>query len=82
MLCRGSEISLWTLNGAPVLQQYVNVEGDDIVSACAFFEGTDHEYLERCLIFSGHKRGVVNVRIRRQALYGLWSSLIYRYGML
>lgn len=61
MLCRGSEVSLWTQNGDLILEQDVFVEGDDIISACAFYEGSGNEYLERDLIFTGHKKGVVNV---------------------
>ena len=61
VLCRGSAISLWTLNGDLILEQDVHVEGDDIISACAFYEGSGNEYLERNLIFTGHRKGVVNV---------------------
>lgn len=62
MLCRGSEVSIWTLNGSKMLEQNVLVEGDDIISSCAFYEGSGSEFLKRNLIFTGHKRGVVNVR--------------------
>lgn len=61
MLCRGSEVSLWTINGDLILEQNIYVEGDDMVSSCAFYEGSGNEYLERNLIFTGHRRGVVNV---------------------
>ena len=61
MLCRGQEISIWTLNGESMLQQAVNVESDDVISACAFYEGNGNEYLQCQLVFTGHKRGVVNV---------------------
>ena len=54
-------MSLWTLNGDLMLEQDVHVEGDDIISSCAFYEGTGNEYLERNLIFTGHRKGVVNV---------------------
>lgn len=37
------------------------VEGDDNIVSCAFYEGFGSEYLERDLIFTGHKKGVVNV---------------------
>lgn len=63
MLCRGSEVSLWTLNGDLILEQNIYVEGDDTISSCVFYEGSGNEYLERDLIFTGHKKGVVNVRI-------------------
>ena len=61
MLCRGLEVSLWTLNGDPILGEDIYVEGDDTISSCAFYEGSGNEYLERNLIFTGHKKGVVNV---------------------
>ena len=61
MLCRGPEVSLWTLNGDQILEQNVYVEGDDTISSCAFYEGSGNEYLERNLILTGHKKGVVNV---------------------
>lgn len=61
MLCRGPEVSLWTLNGDTILEQNICVEGDDAISSCAFYEGSGNEYLERNLIFTGHKKGVVNV---------------------
>ncbi len=61
MLCRASHISLFTLNGDPILSQNICVEGEDLISSCAFYEGNGNEYLERDLIFTGHKRGVVNV---------------------
>lgn len=63
MLCRGPEVSLWTLNGDPILEQNIYVEGDDTISSCASYEGSGNEYLERNLIFTGHKKGVVNVSL-------------------
>ena len=61
MLCRGPEVSLWTLNGDAILKQNIYVEGDENISSCAFYEGSGNEFLERNLIFTGHKKGVVNV---------------------
>ena len=63
ILCRGSKVSLWTLNGDLFLEQNIHVEGDHTVTSCAFYEGLGNEYLERNLIFTGHKKGVVNVRL-------------------
>ena len=63
MLCRGSEIALFTLNGESLLEQKICVEGDDMITSCAFYEGSGNEFLERDLIFTGHKRGVVNVSL-------------------
>ena len=61
MLCRARTVSLFTLNGEAVLDQDVCHEPDDVIIACAFYEGSGNEFLERDLIFTGHKRGVVNV---------------------
>ena len=61
MLGRNRVVSLHTLNGETILQQDVCVEGDDAVVSCAFYEGSGNEYLERDLIFTGQKKGVVNV---------------------
>lgn len=61
MLCRGSEVSLWTLNGDLILERDICVEGDDRITSCAFYEGQGNEFLERNLIFTGHRKGVVNV---------------------
>lgn len=64
MLCRGHTLSLCTLNGDLILEQNVCLEGEEAIISCAFYEGLGNEYLERDLIFTGHKRGVVNVSQR------------------
>lgn len=56
-------MSLWTLNGDLILEQNIYVEGDDIITSCAFYEGSGNEYLERNLVFTGHRKGVVNVSV-------------------
>ena len=61
MLCRGPDVALFTINGDFLAEQHVCVEGDDNITSCAFYEGSGNEFLERNLIFTGHKRGVVNV---------------------
>lgn len=70
MLCRGHNLSLSTLNGDFILDQNVCLEGEEAIISCAFYEGLGNEYLERDLIFTGHKRGVVNVRYRNSNPYG------------
>ena len=62
MLCRVRTVSLFTLNGERILDQDVSQESSDTITACAFYEGSGNEYLGRNLIFTGHRRGVVNVR--------------------
>ena len=62
MICRGPDVALFTLNGDCLLEQRVCVEGDEVVISCAFYEGMGNEYLEQDLIFTGHRRGVVNVQ--------------------
>ena len=65
MLCRGPEVALFTLNGDLLLEQNVCTEDDEIITACAFYEGAGNEYIEQDLVFTGHRRGVVNVRPNR-----------------
>ena len=71
MLCRGHYVSLFTLNGELILEQNICIEGDDAILSCAFYEGSGNEYLERDLIFTGHKRGVVNVNLQP---FPLWHA--------
>lgn len=65
MLCCGPNVLLFTLNGELILEQ--NVCGgtgeapDDYVHSCAFYEGSSSEWLENFLVFTGHRRGRVNV---------------------
>ena len=62
LLCSGPAAALYTLNGDLLLEQHVCAEGDETITSCAFYEGSGSEYLEQDLIFTGHKRGAVNVR--------------------
>ena len=63
MLCCGSRLLLFTLNGYLLLDQEIcdTDDPDDIISSCAFYEGVGNEWLDRELLFTGHRRGVVNV---------------------
>lgn len=61
MLCRGQKVALYTLNGELILDQNVCSDHDDWISSCAFYEGTGNEWLENTLVFTGQRRGVVNV---------------------
>ncbi|KAL8733219.1 MAG: hypothetical protein Q9166_002236 [cf. Caloplaca sp. 2 TL-2023] len=60
MVCRGPNLTLYTLNGDLIIDQHVCTE-DDIIVSCAFYEGSGNDYLERNLVFTGHRRGVVNI---------------------
>jgi hypothetical protein len=60
-VCRGNRITLYSLNGAVLLEQVVCDSSDDTTLACVFYEGVGDEWHERELVFTGHKRGVVNV---------------------
>ena len=66
VLCRGSRISIYTLNAEPLLDQAAGERDDDTVISCACYEGAGNEWLERDIVFTGHKRGVVKV----------WSKVI------
>ncbi|KAH7063205.1 hypothetical protein B0J12DRAFT_641803 [Macrophomina phaseolina] len=63
MLCTGPRLLLYTLNGRLLLDQDVcdSIDPDDTVYSCAFYEGVGNEWLEKELILTGHRRGVVNV---------------------
>lgn len=82
MLCRQRRVSLYTLNGVLLLDQDVCDNGDDQVVSCAFYEGTGNEWLERSILFTGHKRGCVKVSLLStfkdvQADVGqIWSKTI------
>jgi len=72
MLCSGPNVILYSLNGDLILDQNVcGAEGhDDYVHSCAFYEGAGNEWLEDFLIFTGHRRGRVNV----------WRKVVDRNG--
>lgn len=62
-LCAGQSVTILTLNGHELLTQRVCGDDaqDDEITACAFYEGERGEWVERTLLFTGHRRGVVNV---------------------
>ena len=74
MLCCGPNIVLYSLNGDLILDQNVcGAEGhDDFVHSCAVYEGAGNEWLENNLIFTGHKRGRVNVWRKIVGKNGRW----------
>jgi hypothetical protein len=76
MLCSGPNVLLYTLNGEVILDQNVcGAEGlDDYVHSCAFYEGSGvgNEWVENFLVFTGHKRGRVNVWRKTVGKNGRW----------
>ena len=74
MLCRRRALSLFTLNGDPILDEDVCQEHDDMITACAFYEGSGNEYLERDLIFTGHQRGLLDVVLLQPRT--LWTFML------
>ncbi|KAB5562922.1 hypothetical protein GE09DRAFT_764165 [Coniochaeta sp. 2T2.1] len=74
MLCSGPNVLLYTLNGDVILDQNVcGAEGhDDFVHSCAFYEGAGNEWVENFLVFTGHKRGRVNVWRKTVGKNGRW----------
>lgn len=74
MICSGPNVLLYTLNGDIILEQNVcGAEGhDDYVHSCAFYEGAGNEWVENCLVFTGHKRGRVNVWRKTVGRTGGW----------
>ncbi|RAH73060.1 Beige/BEACH domain protein [Aspergillus aculeatinus CBS 121060] len=67
MICRGDRLSLYSLNGVLLLEQVVGDSADDQVMTCVFYEGVNNMWQERELLFTGHKRGVVNI----------WSKIVH-----
>lgn len=61
MVCRGRRITLYSLNGDLFFDQNICDSNEDSIVSCAFYEGAGNEWLERELLFTGHKRGLVNV---------------------
>ncbi|KFA60535.1 hypothetical protein S40285_07586 [Stachybotrys chlorohalonatus IBT 40285] len=62
MLASGQNIHLFTLNGDRILKKDVcEQDVDDSVQSCTFYEGCRNEWLENYLIFTGHRRGRVNI---------------------
>lgn len=61
LLCAGRTAMLYTLNGHLLVEQTTCENDDDEVVCCAFYEGQGNEWVERELIFTGHRRGIVNV---------------------
>lgn len=61
MICRGTLLSIYTLNGALLLERVVCELPNDVICSCAFYEGVGNEWLERELLFTGHGKGLVSV---------------------
>ncbi|KAI1815404.1 beige/BEACH domain-containing protein [Poronia punctata] len=77
MLCAGPNVALYTLNGELLLDQNVCTEHDDYVHSCAFYEGSGNEWLESYLVFTGHRRGRVNIW-KRSIKNGKWVLELVR----
>ena len=62
LVCHMKTMDLFTLNGEKIAERNVcNSTSEDMIHSCAFYEGSGNKYLARQLIFTGQKRGVVNV---------------------
>ncbi|KAI1086658.1 beach-domain-containing protein [Rostrohypoxylon terebratum] len=78
MLCSGPNVALYTINGDLMLDQSVCTEHDDYVYSCAFYEGSGNEWLENYLVFTGHRRGKVNIWKRVVNKRGKWELELVR----
>ncbi|KAI9683258.1 MAG: hypothetical protein M1822_006123 [Bathelium mastoideum] len=72
VLCIGRRILLYTLNGELLLEHTVGEAEDDYVASCAWYEGIGNEWLERELLFTGHKWGIVNIWNKIVGPSGKW----------
>lgn len=77
LLCSGPNVLLFTLNGGLILDMNVCVDREDYVHSCAFYEGAGNEWLEDQLIFTGHRKGRVNVW-RKSIMGGKWTLELLR----
>ncbi|KAI0172638.1 beach-domain-containing protein [Hypoxylon sp. FL1284] len=77
MLCSGPNVAMYTINGDLILDQNVCSEHDDYVYSCAFYEGSGNEWLESYLVFTGHRRGRVNIW-RRVVQKDKWTLELVR----
>ena len=68
MLGYRNRVALFTLNGTLLLDQQVGDKSDDTILSCAFYEGAGHEWLERDIMFTGHRRGIAKVRHHLQCV--------------
>ncbi|KAL5349819.1 Beige protein-like 1 [Pseudogymnoascus australis] len=73
LLCRGQRAALYTLNGDLMVDQNICVDSDDYVHSCAFYEGQGNEWLVNTLVFTGHRRGVVNCWRKCVDANGKWN---------
>lgn len=62
-VCHGTNIDVYNLNGEPLIKQDTSERSsaDDNILSLACYEGAGNEWLERDILFTGHKRGVVKV---------------------
>lgn len=72
MLASGPNVVLYTLNGSLLLDMNVCSDPEDYVHSCAFYEGAGNEWVEDQLIFTGHRKGRVNVW-RKSIKGGKWT---------
>ena len=75
VLCIGRRILLYTLNGKLLLDQPAGDADEDHIASCAWYEGVGNEWLERELLFTGHKWGIVKVRLWHQIEFPLSGPL-------
>nr|KAK5440875.1 Beige protein-like 1 [Exophiala xenobiotica] len=61
VLCHDHEISVYSLNGDRLLRQDSGDRLQESIISCACYQGAGNEWLERDLVFTGHKRGQVRI---------------------
>ncbi|KAF2398110.1 beach-domain-containing protein [Trichodelitschia bisporula] len=79
VLCAGREVCVYSLNGA--LRVRVNVcdpGREDEVLCCAWYEGVKEEWLERNLLVTGHRSGVVKIWHKAVTKEGPWKLQLVR----
>jgi hypothetical protein len=70
IVCHESSVSMFSLNGELILTQDTSAQDKgrevDRIISCACYEGAGNEWLERDILFTGHRGGIVKI----------WSKII------
>jgi hypothetical protein len=63
LLAKGRKVKVFTLNGDVMVEKDVCDAGNEIdeVTTCAWYENVKQEWMERIVLVTGHKTGVVKV---------------------
>ncbi|KAF2431524.1 beach-domain-containing protein [Tothia fuscella] len=75
LLAKGRKIKVFTLNGDVLVEKDVCDEGSEIdeVTSCAWYENVKEEWMERIVLVTGHRCGVIKVWHKVIGKSGCWN---------